>query len=89
MSRETLRKKDVRLWLLVVWAVVATSCGAVLTPALIGGMSGAVAGMQTETTKKTKAKTDKSFVTPSVKVYPPLSYEDSLHFNYVFLEAVR
>ena len=89
MSRETLRKKDVRLWLLVVWAVVATSCGAVLTPALIGGMSGAVAGMQTETTKKTKAKPNNPFVTPSVKVYPPLSYEDSLHFNYVFLEAVR
>lgn len=89
MSSEKRRKKNVWLCLFVVWAVVATSCGAALAPALIGGMSGAIAGVQTNAPKKEKAKQAKAIASPSAEDVPPLSYEDSLRYNYIFLEAVR
>ena len=89
MIGEKCRMKDFKWWLLVVWAVVATSCGAALAPALIGGMSGTIAGMQTDSPKKTKAKTAKTIAVVPPEVIPALNYEDFLRFNYVFLEAVR
>ena len=80
--------KGIKCWLLVVWTVAATSCGA-LAPALIGGMSGAIGGMQANQPKKAKTKTAKVVAPSPIVEIPPLSYEDSLRFNYVFLEAVR
>ena len=83
----------------VVCAVVVSSCSAAWAPILVGGMCGAIAPfvnfekLADSPQKATKAKADKDrkkvvVNTPAIEI-PPLSHEDSLRFNYVFLEAVR
>ncbi|MBR5657356.1 MAG: tetratricopeptide repeat protein [Prevotella sp.] len=80
----------------VVCAVVVSSCSAAWAPILIGGACGAIApfvNFEQQTNYPTKAKADKDrkkivVNTPTIEI-PPLSHEDSLRFNYVFLEAVR
>ena len=82
----------------VISTVVVTSCAA-LGPALVGGMSGAMAGMQTKnkqgqthlkaSAKKSKAAAENSQTALFSEKQKPLSYEDSLRYDYFFLEAIR
>ena len=82
----------------VISTVVVTSCAA-LGPALVGGMSGAMAGMQTKnkqgqthlkaSAKKLKAAAENSQTALFSEKQKPLSYEDSLRYDYFFLEAIR
>lgn len=68
-------------------ALLVCSCGALMTPALIGGMSGAAAAMQNgQKQQGGKATRMTAKVSPPLV---PLSYEDSLRYNYFFLEAMR
>ena len=94
-----MKKKGMRIRHLlaaVVCAVVVSSCSAAWAPILIGGACGAIApfvNFEQQTNYPTKAKADKDrkkivVNTPTIEI-PPLSHEDSLRFNYVFLEAVR
>ena len=97
--RIKMKKKGMRIRHLlaaVVCAVVVSSCSAAWAPILIGGACGAIApfvNFEQQTNYPTKAKADKDrkkivVNTPTIEI-PPLSHEDSLRFNYVFLEAVR
>ena len=88
-----------RIWNVVaafVLMVAASSCGAVLGPALIGGITGGLSASQLNNSntfkkdsKATKQKSNKAIAPLVTKKGDGIDAADSLRYQYFFLEAMR